>query len=128
MRRHRVMRHGVPAPETAPRPETESTTPNRAGAKSAPTEAAARRLTAQRTEPVQDPDQCTNRCPSSGRASRETVLPASHSVTHDAAQSSPGMSLSTDPFPVIASPRESCWVTSRSQRESWTSGHEPEWP
>ena len=118
----------MPAPETAPRPETESTSPNRAGAKSAPTDAAARRLTAQRTDPVHDPDQRTNRCPSAGRASSETVLPASQSVRHEAAQSIPGMSLSTDPFPVIASARESCWVTSRSQRESWTSGHEPEWP
>ena len=117
-RRQRAARHIAPAPDTAPRPATETTRPNRSGANSAPTDAAAVSPTSQRSEPEQAPDQRMNRCPCAANASSSTVVPASHSVVQLAEQSIPGMSLSTEPVPTIPRANETWRLTRRNQPES----------
>ena len=68
-----------------PRPETATTSAKRSGAKRTPTDCAAPSVTSHGPDPEHAPLQRTNRWPAPGSASSETLLPASHSVVHEAA-------------------------------------------
>ena len=125
VRTHREAAHAAPAPVTFPLPATATTSPNRSGAKSAATERAASSFTSQPSDPVHAPDQRTKRWPLAASGSSASMLPASQSVPHDAVQSTPGTSLSTEPRPAIATVNRICWETRRSHSESWRSGQPP---
>ena len=114
---------------TVPRPATEIVNGNVAGAKSAVTVVTDARPTVQSNAPVQPPDQRTNRMPGPATALSVTDWFASQSDSHDVEHAMPGTSLVTVPTPLTTTERcvgaASRW---RSQRESWMSSQEPEWP
>jgi hypothetical protein len=123
-------RQVIPACElrTAPFPVTATVSRNDAGAKSAVTAAPGATVTLQPAAPEHAPRQRTSRAPFPGVAVKEMRCPEFHVVVQLAAQSSPGTSDATDPWPEIVT-ANGTWLSSRtSQAESCASVHPPGWP
>src|SRR5262245_60084043 len=122
--------HEIPlrALSTTPRPRWETSSRYVAGAKSAETRAPSCTVTLHAALPLQAPVQRTSFVPAVGVAVRFSWVPSFQVVEQLRLHRRPGTSDVTVPGPAIAS-ENVIWSSScTSQRESWTSGHEPEWP